>query len=379
MRLLVISLLLVACDPATPDEDAGVDAEAPWGDSDGDGISDVDEGRAESRDSDMDGQPDYLDLDSDGNGIPDATEGRADFDGDGIEDYADLDDDDDLVTDEVELAGFLTPPQDADGDGNPNFRDPDTDNDFILDGHEFGADTDGDGLFDHEDLDTDGDALPDIDEAGDDDLSTPPIDTDLDGIPDFRDLDSDGDGVEDRDEARFGTNPRQPDSDEDGVTDLIELNAGTDPLDPASSPLSRGEYFVVVSTCEAPNPEQLEVQLELTASTPAPVDVTVAFQPVAPEAADFFGSVVADPSGAGCAARTADGASYADAEQGDTLCFVVTSRPNESVDQDEGEAFRGELVLSVAGTSVELEREDLYYFVPPWFSGGGGAPTAPCR
>lgn len=379
MRLLVISLLLVACDPASHEVDGGADAEAPWGDSDGDGISDVDEGRGESRDSDSDGQPDYLDLDSDDNGIPDATEGRRDFDLDGIENYADLDDDNDFVDDAHEIAGLPDDPPDSDHDGAPNFRDPDSDNDLIFDGDEFGADTDSDGLFDHEDLDTDGDGLLDQDEAGDDDLFSPPIDTDEDSIPDFRDLDSDNDGLDDADEGRRGTNPRLADSDGDGVSDLIEVMAGTNPLDGASSPMDPGGHVIVMDTCEPANPERLEVQFALSTPTSAPTDVTVMFQPVAPEAADFFGSVVADPSGAGCAARTASGASYVGAEDGDTLCFVVTNRPNTSVDRDEGEVFRGELILRETGTTTELGHEDLYYLVPARISGGGHGPTAPCR
>ena len=53
-------------------------------DADHDGILDVDEGRAEGRDSDGDGKPDYLDLDSDNDGVLDADEGNGDIDGDGI-------------------------------------------------------------------------------------------------------------------------------------------------------------------------------------------------------------------------------------------------------------------------------------------------------
>lgn len=53
-------------------------------DTDRDGILDVDEGRAEGRDSDGDGMPDYIDLDSDNDGVLDADEGKGDIDGDGI-------------------------------------------------------------------------------------------------------------------------------------------------------------------------------------------------------------------------------------------------------------------------------------------------------
>ncbi len=53
-------------------------------DTDHDGILDTDEGRAEGRDTDGDGKPDYIDLDSDNDGLPDADEGSGDVDGDGI-------------------------------------------------------------------------------------------------------------------------------------------------------------------------------------------------------------------------------------------------------------------------------------------------------
>src|SRR4051812_14815492 len=73
----------------------------PPKDSDGDGISDHDEGGdvKPARDTDGDGTPDYLDSDSDGDGIPDSVEARnggacnppVDSDSDGKPDYLDLD------------------------------------------------------------------------------------------------------------------------------------------------------------------------------------------------------------------------------------------------------------------------------------------------
>ena len=56
-------------------------------------------------------------------------------------------------------------------------------------------------------------------EAGDDDLTTPPVDTDGDGIPDYRDLDSDGDGVPDADEG-------SGDRDGDGIPDYRDPDDG---------------------------------------------------------------------------------------------------------------------------------------------------------
>ncbi len=259
-------------------------------DTDMDTITDVDEGRADRRDtdsdgvldyldedsdndtifdrieagdanpltspidSDLDGTPDYLDLDSDNNGYPDEVEGTGDFDLDGIPNYADVDDDNDLVRDRDELGGVLDPPVDTDGDGRPNYRDPDSDNDLIMDGDEFGADTDGDGLLDHEDLDSDNDGIPDSVEAGDDDVFSPPIDSDGDGVPDFRDPDSDNDGLSDRFEDEHGLDPTLADTDGDGVDDLVETAAGTDPLDDTDSPRTRGDFVFFVDYEVPPDP-----------------------------------------------------------------------------------------------------------------------------
>lgn len=61
----------------------------PGVDSDGDGLSDWEEG---TFDFDGDGIPNHLDLDSDGDGKPDSVEGRGDVDGDGIPNFLDPDD-----------------------------------------------------------------------------------------------------------------------------------------------------------------------------------------------------------------------------------------------------------------------------------------------
>src|SRR5439155_12494390 len=109
-RCVVLCLVAFACgpdqggrDPVRP-RDGGLDFSGfgvmcthPPKDSDGDGISDKDEGAFESppRDTDRDGKPDYLDTDSDGDGIPDDIEGRN--------------------------GNPCTPPVDTDGDGKPDF------------------------------------------------------------------------------------------------------------------------------------------------------------------------------------------------------------------------------------------------------------------
>ncbi len=282
------------------DDEAAFSAggDPPIGDSDGDGISDADEGSGQKVDTDGDGTPDYLDvdsdndtildaieagdgdlatlpvdsdsddvpdyrdIDSDNNGILDEIELEADLDGDGIGDYADLDNDGDAGPDIIEILGDLadcdddgtvdatgTPaaPADCDGDGVANYLDLDSDDDLISDKDESSdLDTNSDGILDRYDLDTDGDGLLDIDEAGDDDISTPPIDTDADLVPNFRDLDSDSDGLSDADEVANGTDPTNQDSDGDGVSDLVEVAAGTDPLDNMDNPAAYGDFVFVV-------------------------------------------------------------------------------------------------------------------------------------
>jgi hypothetical protein len=113
---------------------------------------------------------------------------------------------------------------------------PDADGDKISDADEGGADTDKDGKPDAQDTDSDGDGIPDAREAGDTDVTTPPVDSDADGTPDFRDLDSDDNGREDRidgdsdaDSDTLG-NYADPDDDGDNIYDVDEL--GPNPLQP---------------------------------------------------------------------------------------------------------------------------------------------------
>jgi hypothetical protein len=254
-------------------------------DTDGDGISDQDEGGEElpPRDTDLDGIPDFRDLDSDNDGIPDSYEGRngnactppADSDGDGVPDFRDLDsddpndatipdrfeagpnpiapldsdgdglpdfidpdDDDDGIPDFIEMTaqGAKKPTADpttvpdTDGDGIPDYLDVDSDNDTILDKTEGFSDYDGDLIPNYRDTDSDGDCVSDAAEAGDDNLATAPVDTDGDGNPDYLDVDSDNDGLIDGQEDKncngvmdaCETNRLSADSDGDGVSDLIE-------------------------------------------------------------------------------------------------------------------------------------------------------------
>ena len=66
-------------------------------------------------DHDSDGLPNYLDLDSDGDGISDLEETNADYDADGIPNYLDDDSDGDSISDLIE--GNV----DTDADGIADF------------------------------------------------------------------------------------------------------------------------------------------------------------------------------------------------------------------------------------------------------------------
>jgi len=232
-------------------------------DSDDDTIPDAIEGgdldsTTPPADSDTDGTADFRDMDSDGNGVLDGDEGSGDADGDFVGDYADLDNDGDDIDDVTEIGGTPSAPLDTDGDTIPDYKDLDSDNDTITDQQERPAssDVDGDLILDRHDLDTDGDGLSDATEAGDTDPHTWPRDTDHDGIPDFRDHDSDGDGLSDEWEYGEGLNPYSEDTDGDGVPDLIEVGAGTDPLDASSNPTTEGNFFFKIPYMEDPEPAE---------------------------------------------------------------------------------------------------------------------------
>ncbi|MAQ15648.1 MAG: hypothetical protein CMN30_12750 [Sandaracinus sp.] len=290
----MFALLGFACDPSdggtSPTRDGSVGTTdgsvATCTDSDGDGISDADEGTGDTdgdgtpdyqdddsdgddipdeverrvspcltpADSDDDGTPDFQDLESDGNGIPDNEEWTTDTDGDGVPDFQDTDNDGDRIDDVTEIGGDPGAPVDSDGDGLPDYLDPDSDDDTIGDLYEGTADTDMDGIPDRFDLDSDADGISDADEAGDDDLSTPPVDTDDDGVADYRDPDSDNDGIGDRDEVAAGTSPTNADSDMDGASDLVEITAGTNPTDAGDNPRANGDFVFLMPYEEAPTP-----------------------------------------------------------------------------------------------------------------------------
>ena len=232
------------------------------GDGDGDGIPDTIEG---TDDTDIDGVPDYLDIDSDNDGLPDSVEAGgtsvpADTDGDGIFDFLDRDSDNDGLTDTLEAGG-----SDIDGDGIvDNFIDNNGD------GHDDGvgvaplsdADFDGDGFVDRLDVDSDNDGLSDVFEslgsgvdndgdgqvdnivdANNDGLAdgvsvNASLDTDDDGASNHLDLDSDGDNLTDLAESggadvnNDGRVDAWSDSDGDGVPDNVDFDLiGGDDID----------------------------------------------------------------------------------------------------------------------------------------------------
>ena len=179
-------------------------------DSDNDGVLDSDEwpvGGALS--SDSDNIIDYADSadkgsgpgDSDGDGIPDDIECGAlvlelewffclQSDLDGQPDYMELDSDDDGLPDSLEAGSDPTSPVDSDRDGRADYRDLDSDNDGLPDSFEAGSDPtnpvdfDKDGLADYLDLDSDNDGWSDAKECPD---YSSCADIDGNGIPDYLD------------------------------------------------------------------------------------------------------------------------------------------------------------------------------------------------
>ncbi|MEM7244541.1 MAG: hypothetical protein AAF533_04320 [Acidobacteriota bacterium] len=243
---------------------------------DGDGVPDA------PRDTDGDGVPDFRDLDSDNDGINDVIEGG----GDDPDDDGQVGAGPPVVDAEGQPTGATNDAPDTDMDGTPDYRDLDSDNDGINDVVEGGnpdpdgngliglgmpmvdpmtgqapgansnpPDTDGMGDPDYRDVDSDDDGTNDIEDAGEgaldgdmDGMVDDDSDGDGDGIPDGLDgamgvfgdatvgVDSDGDTLDDVTELMLGTDPFDLDTDDDGINDFEETVPGmdgavTDPLD----------------------------------------------------------------------------------------------------------------------------------------------------
>jgi hypothetical protein len=174
-------------------------------------------------DTDGDGIPDTpaREVDADGDGISNQDEGEGDTDGDGIPDFEDQDSDGDGISDAEEAGDgeVSTPPIDSDGDGIPDYLDEDSDGNGIPDAQEGNGDHDGDGLIDSSDMDDDGDGISDEQEI--DGSPGAPPDSDHDGTPDYLDEDSDNDTVPDAMEG--GDDP-----DGDGVPSYLDDDSDND-------------------------------------------------------------------------------------------------------------------------------------------------------
>ena len=227
-------------------------------DTDGDGIDNAfDSDNAGTPitpvDTELDGTPDYIDVNSDNDSFSDQLEGYdtnndqvantlpagLDSDGDGLDDNFDnvvgpnatnnpYNDQDANDFPDVSTSGLTSERDwreantlDADFDGVDDATDIDDDNDGILDVTEGTGDADGDGIPNNLDLDSDNDGIPDIIEAGG-------VDTDNDGRVDTF-VDGDGDGWANTfDSDNGGTALAEPDSDNDGVKNYVDLDSDND-------------------------------------------------------------------------------------------------------------------------------------------------------
>jgi hypothetical protein len=195
-------------------------------DSDGDGLSDKQEGalgtNATNPDSDGDGVYDFFETEN-GTAI--------DTDDDERIDVLDVDDDGDSVLTSDEHAdengdGDPSDGLDSDQDGILDYLDDDDDNDGILTSSEegysatFGDNVDNDSFLNYQDKDSDNDGKQDKIEGIDD--------SDGDAIPNFLDVndndgplgDLDGDGVTNQQEGSM--DPIPPDSNDDGIPDYLD-------------------------------------------------------------------------------------------------------------------------------------------------------------
>lgn len=182
----------------------------------------------------------------------------------------DLDSDGDGLTDLDEINVYGTDPfnPDTDGDGLSDGEEvlkygtdplnPDTDGDGLSDGDEVNvygtdplkADTDGDGL-------SDGD---EVNKYGTDPLKA---DTDGDGLSDYDEI------------FKYKTDPLNPDTDGDGFSDGQEIEMGTDPLDPNDPAYIRADDLTTInfdfdrSNIRDDAASKLADNVEMLKSTPA--------------------------------------------------------------------------------------------------------------
>ncbi len=234
--------------------------------------------------SDMGAYEDQDGTDNDGDGlcasqenILGTSDGADDTDGDGLTDIdehytygtdaADWDSDDDSFSDGDEVLTYGTDPLDASSTPNDGDLDGMDDDWEVANGldpevDDSGDDADSDGLSnleeyraetDPQDDDSDDDGLLDgeevydygtdpLDEDSDDDGYGDSVEVDYgsdpnDGSSTPATLDTDGDGLSDWDEVdNYGTDPLDDDSDDDGYNDYVEVTVSSDPNDASSTP-----------------------------------------------------------------------------------------------------------------------------------------------
>lgn len=253
-----------------PTAEGGSGSEDELSDSDGDGLTDIEEQTLgtdpNNADSDNDGISDGDEVrggtdprnpDSDGDGISDGEEltngtdpttpdaGSEPIDPDAV-DPADIDSDGDGLTDREETTGgWRTDPHnpDTDGDGLNDYqeRQPSAYNEMTANPNK--RDSDDDGINDFEEVrthgtdpwsaDTDRDGETDIHEINGHYLGIPtdPLDPNSNSW-----VDTDGDQLVNALETHLGTDINNPDTDGDGWDDGTEYAFETDPLNPDSYP-----------------------------------------------------------------------------------------------------------------------------------------------
>ena len=272
------------------------DSNSPFGDSNGNGIFnylDISDSNHEDSnmdgvddrvDFDLDGVPNFLDLDSDNDGITDHLEaGGTDDANDGngvIDNFDDVNPNDDGLDDDFDGGSSLPTTAggtgDTDGDGQMDFLDIDSDNDGIPDGLEAGGNTNTRGFLDSSG-DSDGDGMlnsVDPDYTGGTPLTVP--DTDSDGLRNYLDADSDNDGLpdiveggavasdgdgqvdnpndndgdgwdDDFDVDDGGTAPTTPDTDGDGLRDFMDVDADNDGIPDLVEAGNTGDFPGVIT------------------------------------------------------------------------------------------------------------------------------------
>ncbi len=240
-----------------PDEDGDGLGDTNDGDTDNDGILDIDEGGGIDPSADTDGDliPDWNDPDTLGfvDVNNDTVDDRFDFDFDGIPNHLDLDSDGDGLFDIAETSSAAL---DANGDG----RIDDT------------TDTDGDGVLDGVDPDDGG--IPSI-------LTN----SDTDAAPDFLDVDDDGDGIltatEIADGLVHGNNPDNDafpnwlDTDSDG--DMVDDADETDDVDLDLVPDYLDDTIILIAT-PADNTVTNDSQISIAGQTEAAASVVIVFR-----------------------------------------------------------------------------------------------------